>query len=579
MWKKAVHLMLISSLGLLTAAGCTDGDNGGAVIKPGGDKKAEGNTKQAKLPIRFYSQGYQTRIDVASHDVVTPFIENKFNLEFTEMYVNNDQPLKERLNQWIATKNLPDIMMMDKANANYAISTGQFADLTDYVKDMPSLQKWFPQEYWGRFTNDGKNYQIPTPVVNTNSNDPKFANDPYNSGKRLTSLQVREDLLAKAGYKFKPIKEIKKDTIDKGKKPTVEDFAIEPAIRTPEDFYQLLKKIKELNVTANGKPLIPLSFPIWAQFHFGSMFDFGHWTQDKDGTVDGFLGSKDAKKYHEYLNRLYQEGLLDKDFIIQKDDQLQTKAATGQLGVILAVLNLDAVRQSLLATDPSMELRVIPWPKMDPDKGFYDIYEGSFWRLLIRKDFPEIKRLTQYLDWTLSDEALDLMSWGPENAGIWKMQDGKKVFVDPQVESDMLTGKLGGKGADYYGLYAKQFYSKASYFGLGWYMARDYNPKSPLRSYPPNYDIYVMNSGMVGKGGYNVTGTASYGDGSKEAELVSNTYWTFTTLDVAKLLTPKTKEEFDKNWDTIKTKYMKDTNYEQAAKNMVQWFKANAPKK
>ncbi|ULL15244.1 hypothetical protein DVH26_12830 [Paenibacillus sp. H1-7] len=577
MARKMLQLLLICSLGFVTVAGCSGGGDG--PVKPDAAKTPEGGIQPAKMPIRWYSQGYQTKIDVASHDVVTPYIQNKFNIEFTDMYVNNDQPLKERLNQWIATKNLPDVVMMDKAGASYAISTGQFADLTEFIKDMPNLKKWFPEQYWSRFTNDGRNYQIPTPLVNTNSNDPKYADDPYNSGKRLTSLYVREDLLAKAGYKFKPLKEIQKETVDKGKKPTLEDFAIEPAIKTPEDFYQLLKKMKELNVSANGKPLIPISFPIWAQFHFGSMFDFGHWTLDKDGTVDGFLGSKDAKKYHEFMNRLYQEGLLDKDFIIQKDDQLQTKAATGQLGVILAVLNLDAVRQSLLNIDPSMELRAIPWPKENPDKGYYDIYEGSFWRLLIRKDFPDIKRLIQYLDWTLSDEALDLMSWGPENAGIWKMQDGKKVFVDPQVESDMLTGKLGGKGADYYGLFSRQFYSKASYFGLGWYLVRDYNPKSPLRSYPAKYDLYVMNSGMVANKSYNVSGTASYGDGSKEAEAASNTYWTFTTLDVAKLLTPKTKEEFDKNWNAIITKYMKDTNYEQASKNMVKWFKDNPPAK
>jgi putative aldouronate transport system substrate-binding protein len=576
--KRILLIFLIAALSISIVGCSTGGNKASESSKPTsstGEKETDSKEKEETLPLRFYSQGYQTSISVASHDVVTPYVEEKFNLKLGEMYLNNDQPLKERLNQWIATKNLPDFMIMDKANANYAISTGEFANLTDYIKDMPNLQRLFEQSYWPRFKNDGQNYQIPMVVIN--ANDPKYEDDPYNSGKSNLALRIREDLLAKTGYKFKTLQQIKKETLDVGKKPTAEDFAIEPAIKTPEDFYAFLKKVKDLDLKMNGKPIIPISFSGWTQFHFGSMFDFGHWTIDKDGTTDGFFGSKGAKDYHQYLNRLYQEGLLDKDFIIQKDDQLQTKAATGQLAVMPVMLNTDAARQALLSIDPSYEIRAIPWPKVDPDKGFYDIYEGAFWRGLVRKDFPDIKRLIAYLDWTLSDEALDLMSWGPESAGLWKLDGDKKLFTDPEVESDMLSGKLGGKGADYYGLYSNIFYSKASYFGLSWFMGQaGYNPKSPKRSYPPQLDIYIVNQALVGGGSYNVQGTASYGDGSKEVDAVGNYYWSkIAALDVAKLLTPKTPAEFEKAWDTIYGGFEKEVDYEKAKQNMLVWFSEN----
>ena len=93
---------------------------------------------------------------------------------------------------------------------------------------------------------------------------------------------------------------------------------ITPAIETPEDFHQLLKKISELNITVGDSSLIPFSSIDWSQFHLGSMFDFGHWRINDEGDVGGFLGTEGAKEYYKYLNTLYKEGLIDPDFIVQR---------------------------------------------------------------------------------------------------------------------------------------------------------------------------------------------------------------------------------------------------------------------
>lgn len=565
--KKLVNLTMIVSL-IVVSAACSNSTQ---------DQK--GNSQTDTIEYTIYNENFRT-LKLASDetDVVTPYVEEKFGLKVKQFLPVNDQPFKEKLNAWIATDSIPDVIVVSNESADYAASTGKFADLTEYIKDMPNLNKRFPEQFWPRFMYEGKTFELP---VVTSGTDSELDSDPYYSGIANWAPWVREDILALAGYKFKTLADIKKETIDLGQKPTEEDFAIEPAIETPEDFYNLLKKINDLNLKVGDRSVIPLSSSNWSQFHLGSMFDFGHWELGEDGQADGFLGSKQAKDYYKFLNKLYNEGLMDKDFIIQKDDQLQSKISSGLVAAGMYIPDTKAARLNLSSMNPDAEIRYIPWPKQTENRGFYDIYEGGFWRVMIKNDFKDIKRMTEYLDWTLGDEGLDILTWGPESAGLWEMKDGKKVFKDETVEADMLSGNIGGKGADYYGLYtinnqAPQFYSKAGAAGLSW--DDKYNPKSYVRSYPPELDVYIINQAYASVAGMNMDGTASYGDGSLLTTGVNTHFWSkWQNLEVAKVLVPKL-DEFDSVWDTYIKAYKTDVQYDEARESMTKWFQENTVK-
>ncbi|WP_276356940.1 hypothetical protein [Cohnella caldifontis] len=587
MLKRGLSVILLVSL-ITAIAACSSAKNDSADSSAPASGSGGGSSSQAAsdqpsdapkdvIEYTIYNDNFRTlKLAPEATDVVTPYVEQKFGLKVKQFLPLTDQPFKERLNAWIATDSIPDVLVLGKETADYAVATGEFADLTDYVADMPNLAKWFPDQFWPRFENDGKKYQLP--IVTTGMN-PELDSDPYYSGIPNWAIWVREDLLAQAGYTFKKLKDIKAETADQGKKPAAEDFAIDPPINTPDDFYNLLKKIQALNVKASGRSLIPFSSSSWSQFHLGTMFQFGHWELNDDGSVDGWLGSKEAKDYYQFLNRMYNDGLLDKDFIIQKDDQLQSKIASGQVASGIYIPDVKAARSNLQSMNPDAEIRYIPWPKKTQGKGFYDIYEGAYWRLIVKKDFKDMKRLMEFYDWSLSDEGLETLTWGPESAGLWEMKDGKKLFKDPAVEADMLSGTLGGKGSDYYGLYTINnqepvFYSKAGASGLSW--GNKYNPKSFIRSYPPKPDVYFLNQAYASAAGLDTEGKASYGDGTDLTNNVNGHYWSkFEALDVAKVLVPK-PDKFDSVWDPYVNAYKKEVKYEEARAAMAKWFQANS---
>ena len=518
------------------------------------------------------------------NDVVTPWVENKFHIRITEVIQGGLTTIgfKERIATYIASNNLPDVIIAGNENIAYAVSTGKYGGgYQDLIENhMPNFNAKMQAKFWPRYMNDGVKTQIVECSPDT-SMEP-YASDPYTSPLGAWSLWVREDLLAQCGYTFEPIKDIAARTTDVGVMPKTEDFAIEPAIDTPEKFQELLEKIAALNITVGDAALIPFSSCGWSQFHLGCMFDFGHWRKTDEGNVGGFIGCEGAKEYYKYLNGLYNKNLIDPDFIVHTDDQLQAKIASGRVGAGMYIPDMKAAQQGLFQTvGEDAVIRYIEWPKSNPDLGFYDIYEGGFWRLTLKTDLPDdVKaRLIEYFDWFYSDEYKEIGSWGPEEAGLYATdENGVRYFVDPQTQEDMMNRTLHGKGADYWGLYC----AGGSYFSfmskVGACSVTDsYNPFDPVRtSETVQLDMMNLNKLLVSLGGYDMNGRAAYGDGSSEVSAVSNWYWSsFTGSLVAPLLTATTDDEFDEAWDEMYEEFVEDTDYDTAVDMMTEWFEEN----
>lgn len=574
---KILSILLTLCLVFSFGAGCGSSGEKNADTTNASSDTSSGSTQTENLPLLEYTAYTENVGDAtdAPGDVVTPYIEKKFNIRVKDFLETNTQTFVERVNQWIAADNLPDVFLTSQVEFEATYKLGIYADVEKYVGNMTNYNKYFDEKFWPYFKNEGVLYQIP--VVQVNLNDPKYANDPYFNGNFAHGLWVREDLLAKTGYKFKPIDQIKAEAEASGKKPTLEDFKIEPEIKTPDDFYLFLKKVKDLNITVNGKPLHPFAMKASRQWHLGNMFDFGHWRIDEKGNVEGYLGTPEAKTYFKWLNKLYKEGLIDPDFLITKDDQVQEKIASGRVGSSLILPREQQTQEALLAINPDAKIRYIPWPKNTPNKGFYDAYKGGFQSVCINKDFEDIERLINYFDWFYSDEGLDICTWGPEEAGLWEWKDGKKVFKDKEVEHDILNGIEQARGYDYYGLFdwknlESPWNSRAAravpFLAVG-------NPFSYMRSYPVKLDILGLNRNLCGANGFNYDGTCVYGDGTEVANGVSTWYWDlFQPQLSAQLATAKTDAEFEAAWDTIYKQFLEEANYEKSREGVKKFFES-----
>lgn len=556
-----------------------------------GSKKAEA-VKEGEDPwieFTFVARDPDTaqRIQVKpGEDVVTPYLENKFHIRLKEVVQGpKDSTIEQNVAMWDAADNMPDIIECDSSAAANLRSTGMFADLTDYIKEyMPDyIKTCWPEEYWDRTNFEGRQYSVMS--FDTMKNPPVDPeSDPYDEGVYAHGLVVREDILEQMGYQFTPVAELQKTTTDLGIKPTEEQLAIVPAIDSPEAFYEFLNKIKEAGLTTpSGQEVIPLTLQGWMTHHLGCMFDFGRWRIDSTGDVDGMLGTPGAKDYMHFLNQIYREGLLDNDYILQEANQYQEKIGSGVAAcAFYAGFDIKAAEQSLQMVNPDARLRFIPWPKKDKDLGWYDVQapEG-YWHTMIRKDMPpeDIKRMCQFWNYMFTDEGQDLVSWGPEEAGLWKMVDGKKQFADPEVESDCLNLVRNAKGVDYYGLCEKSIAAREQNFSpLVLTCPGTINYSSFFRSYPPVLDFHTTVRNMLGSAGQNKDGSAANGDGSEGVSAVDNYYWgEFMSKDLAKILQATTEEEFETAWKEVEGAFMTKTNYQEAKTAMTAYFKKFPP--
>jgi putative aldouronate transport system substrate-binding protein len=511
------------------------------------------------------------------HDVVTPYVESLFNIKVSDVIIaSNTIQFKQRYNQMAAADDVPDVITSGKADTDYAVASGLYADLTDYIKGMKNYNKYFDQKYLPMYLNDGRQYQISD--IELNLNDPKYDADPYNLGAPNWCLWAREDILAKCGYKFTPMADIQKKAAATGKKPLIGDYAITPAIDTPAKFVALLRKIKALNLKVGDKAVIPLSVTSWQQFHLGCQFAFGHWHKYDDGTIAGFLESPGTKDWYKDLWTINHEGLIDPDWLVQKEEQLQEKASAGLVAVGMYLSDIPAARANMLKVNPAYQIRYIPWPKTDPNTGFFDVYAGGFERTVISKKVKDIARLTQYFDWFFSDEGLNILTWGPPNTGVWKMDGSKKIFADKSVEQDMLTGAKGKKGADYYGLYDYTSYilpylSKA---GLCAAKLMVGNPMTYLKSYPVNIDAFTYARSLFGRNGMDYSGKGTYGDGGDNDSAWQNYFWGKWQNDrVAKLMQAGSDAEFSTVFDQQRALWQDEGKWDGAHADMVKWFAQN----
>lgn len=578
--KKVLSLSLAVILLGAVLTGCTKEK---AADMPSPSVTASETTKPSDAPLDILTYSFYQESDAPPlyannpNDVLTPIVESKFNVKVSKVLYNQGTTFKERFNMLLATNDLPDVIYA-QSNAPIVASSGQYAEMGALIKQyMPNLLKYGSIESFKDSFMNGKLYSIPSVWADTSL--PQF-NDIYSIPGGNWGLVIREDILDKLGYSYTPLKQIEKKVNETQQKPTYNDFKISPEINTPDDLYEFLKKVKALNLKVGNKDVIPLSVPWWAQHHLANMFGVSSSWQyhTDDNTVSGTpFGDKYGKEYFQFLNKLYNEQLLDPEFAIQKDEQLKEKQASGQVAVALVLMDVPSANAAVDKISPGKMFHHITMPKKEGlVRNGIDAFNPAAFQYFVKKNFKDIPRLLQYFDWFYSDEAMDLIVWGPENLGLWEMKDGKKVFKDEALHQALLESKEGGiadeqyykKGLGLKGI-AKQ-YSKAFSAAPG---LIGYNKFDWARSYPYRVkDIFEMSSGYVTtsaleRGGKLLSGIDDLTNGP------SNWLWSdFFNNKSAKLYSVKS-DLFDKNWDELKNEFMNKTKYTNAKEKMESVFK------
>lgn len=519
-------------------------------------------------------------------NVVTPYITERFGLEIKEILkVPADMTYPQAIVMWKAAGVAPDVMQCGAEDFGAMVNSGVFAPLDDYLASMENYERFLPERYWSREVGpDGKTYAFYNlPGYEWPQPEPP-ADDVVTNSLNHRALWVREDVLDAIGYSYTPLEELKATTIDVGIRPTFEQLAIDPPIETPEDFLEMLRAIKAADLKAiDGSDVIPFSMVGWETWHLGVMYDWGYWRINREGEVDGYLGLPGTRDYLHWLWTAYSEGLIDPDYLVHKSVQLQEKVVTGRVAAGEYVPDANNVFAQLAENVPGAMRHYFPFPKTDPEAGFYDPYNPHpYHRTLLNKDLSDeaMQRIADFVDWTYSDEGADILAWGPESAGLYEIVDGERRFVDPAVEEAVLSGDVEGPGAYKYGIFDS--YLRMSPDPLTNALGPTNLHRTVFMEYDATANYMSLFSSIVASEprfrGVSTQLQVANSDQSDVVQGVADWYWgIFPQSYLPQLLTSADEAQFEERFDALIESFMVETNYEQAKANMEAYFERFPP--
>lgn len=306
----------------------------------------------------------------------------------------------EKTTSTIAGGNVPEVTMIQRPDMRAkivqdAIDGGMFWDLTPYLEDYPNLNS-IPDDIKTGLSYDGKIYGLPRMVM-----------------LRGGGLVYREDWASKLGIE-------------------------EP--QTLDDFYNMFDKFTKNDPDGNGKDdttgLVIFNGVFIRPLMLAAGCPMDWWVDEKDNnTVKPLYLSENFLPYLDFMKKLYDNGLINKDFAGTKLPQAKSKVNQGTGGAIPTNIGniMGTEYKALTDSNKDAKLRSITAVKQsdgtlvaEESTGFSSIY------CISKKAAPTEERLRQILQFfndTMNPEIVDLFLKGDKDVH-YKETDGKFEWVD-----------------------------------------------------------------------------------------------------------------------------------------------------
>lgn len=401
LYGKGAALLLATALAVGLLAGCTNKDD---PDETGGEGGKSGAKEVTLRVLHNWNGSTGSEVDMTPIEQV---IKEKTGVTVEWEYTTGSET--EKVNAIFATQDLPDIYTGPAWGGELdgiikAAKEGQLVDFSDKLDQYPNLAKSIAKE------------NVPPALY-------EKAIDAYD-GKKYLLLQNQPATDADGTdwlYGFYVRKDI------------AETIGIDPqSVKTKDDFYNFLKKIKDSNLQANGQPVIPLGgfSNGWAVGIGNTMFYGGAGYVDKgDGTLEHSFFSKGYDEYTLYYRNLLSEGLLDAEAFTQTDPIAKEKISQGRVAVLAAHYPaiLDATKEYAKANPGSEFVPVGPleWAGAEPNRPVDLGIQGNN-VTAITKAAKDVDAALRLLDFLASDEGFMLVRYGVQGVH-WEMENGKPV--------------------------------------------------------------------------------------------------------------------------------------------------------
>jgi len=139
-------------------------------------------------------------------------------------------------------------------------------------------------------------------------------------------------------------------------------------LKTPDDLYRALKAFQERDVNQNGKPDEILTgfgnntFNLVIGSAFGIKYMAGaadSWYFDSNGKVYNTFLIPETKEYVAYMNKLYNEKILDEEYINQTSEQFNEKLYNNRISSRVGAW-WDSVLASIAVKDKGFDVEYVP---------------------------------------------------------------------------------------------------------------------------------------------------------------------------------------------------------------------------
>lgn len=204
--------------------------------------------------------------------------------------------------------------------------------------------------------------------------------------------------------------------------------------KTLDEFYDLLVRFRDNDQNGNGEQdEIPLSgsdgMTYLRQYlvpSFGiKKFDM----EEKDGEVRYAPASEDAREYYKFMNKLYEEKLLDQEVFSQSGHQKKAKGESDRLGVYHDWFSYftSGKEEEEAVTDPMFHPLTSEW-QAEPVAPIKTGITRSTAAITTANEHPEATM--RWLDGLYDPEIANLMSVGPEGH-VWELdENGKRQYTE-----------------------------------------------------------------------------------------------------------------------------------------------------
>ncbi|GGD53173.1 extracellular solute-binding protein [Paenibacillus nasutitermitis] len=406
-------LVSILAIAMLILAACSNNGSGTAPSSPNQGSSSSNNTNEEYV-IKVISDSSKT-IKRSDETEIGKVIKEKFNIVFEYVYYTGNYI--DKLNLMLAAGDYPEIVWMQGNDSlDKYISSGALLPLDDYLPNAPEFSKRYKEQIplWRLVASDEKLYKWEAGVPTS-----------FENNVEVLDVGVRIDALEKQGW---------------------------PNLLSTDDYIKFFKQSLKDFPTTNGQKtigmVVPFAEPWGMQGIGGIMYEKGGRTAGGAGNL-GVIWNAVDKKFVDYMmdeyvkenlqffNRLYIEGILDKESFTDTMTQINEKLASGR--ALSHWYFFGGQNQSVIqAGHPELQMINMPIRSMTQmqrnEKRQIRVEDTRSHEMFgITKKAKHPDRIFQLLEWASSDEGQILLQSGIEGKH-YTIENGKRVPTEEFVQ-------------------------------------------------------------------------------------------------------------------------------------------------